>query len=108
MSLASSRSVMEQHISATTVPSDDGPEVDDHTHWHRQRREQAGLDLGGSSGKDLPIALEDHELDHACEIGTLWAKAVSIDDYTIVGGNAIGGSYVIWICTVETVNVGCE
>ena len=80
-------------------------EPDDHTHWHRQRRDQAGLDLGNGSQTNLPIALEDHELDHANEAGAIWPKSVTVHDYAIVGGNAIGGSYVVWPCTVETLDV---
>lgn len=83
-------------------------EVNDHTHWHRERRITAGLSFPSSSnggGQYAPIALEDHELDQTDESGALWARDVIIDDWIVVGGNAIGGSYVVWNCTVETLDV---
>ncbi|KAF2875005.1 Phox homologous domain-containing protein, partial [Massariosphaeria phaeospora] len=36
-----------------------------------------------------------------------WAKQVTIDDYVVVSGTAPGlGAYVVWNCTVETLDGG--
>lgn len=55
-----------------------------------------------SNLRPCPIILEDRSSeDH--EVGrTCWAKQVTIDDYVVVGGGAIAGAYVAWICTVDT------
>jgi len=53
-----------------------------------------------------PIRLEDHSEDGSEQCKALWAKQVSIDDYVVVSGNAPGiGAYVVWNCTVQTLNV---
>lgn len=83
-------------------------EIHDHTYWHRERRQTAGLFYSSPSAgghQYTPIALEDHELDHTDESGALWAREVIIDDWVVVGGSGIGGSYVVWNCTVETLDV---
>lgn len=74
--------------------------VSGHTHWHRERLETF------LSGEIAPIALEDHTLDQADESGALWARCVSVDSYHIVGSSGISGSYVVWTCTVDTIDVG--
>ena len=52
------------------------------------------------------IRLEDHTDAGSEQCKALWAKHVTIDDYVIVSGTAPGlGSYVVWNCTVETLNV---
>lgn len=53
------------------------------------------------------IALEDHSEAHSDESRALWAKQVSIDEWVLVGSGGLGaGSYVVWNCTVETLEVG--
>ncbi|KAF2281310.1 Phox-like protein [Westerdykella ornata] len=54
-----------------------------------------------------PIHLEDHTDETSDQCKALWARCVTIDDYVIVGGTAPGaGSYVVWNCTVETLDGG--
>jgi hypothetical protein len=55
-----------------------------------------------------PIQLEDHTDAGSEQCKALWAKSVTVDDYVIVSGTAPGvGSYVVWNCTVETLDVSC-
>jgi hypothetical protein len=52
------------------------------------------------------IQLEDHTEEDSEQFGWLWAKAVRIDDYTIVRGGAPAiGAYVVWNCTVDILDV---
>lgn len=54
----------------------------------------------------MPITLEDHTDEGSEQCKALWAKHVTIDDYVIVSGNAPAvGAYVVWNCTVETLDV---
>lgn len=56
--------------------------------------------------RPTPITLEDHTLEGSEQNKALWAKHVTIDNYVIVSGNAPGvGAYVVWNCTVETLDV---
>ncbi|TKA28142.1 hypothetical protein B0A50_04113 [Salinomyces thailandicus] len=53
-----------------------------------------------------PILLEDHtEETHEASQGC-WAKSVAIDDYTILTGPSGIGAYVVWHCTVSTLQGG--
>jgi hypothetical protein len=55
----------------------------------------------------MPITLEDHTDEGSEQCKALWAKHVTIDDYVIVSGNAPAvGAYVVWNCTVETLDGG--
>jgi len=59
------------------------------------------------NGQPTPIGLEDHTDEGSEQCKVLWAKSVTIDDYVVVGGTAPGlGSYVVWNCTVETLDGG--
>ena len=55
--------------------------------------------------------LEDHTDESSDQCKVLWAKHVTIDDYVVVSGTAPGlgayspGQYVVWNCTVETLDV---
>ncbi|KAE9973405.1 hypothetical protein BLS_003614 [Venturia inaequalis] len=54
------------------------------------------------------IRLEDHTEESSETYNAVWAKSVTIDDFTVVGaglGPALG-SYVVWNCTIETLNGG--
>jgi hypothetical protein len=57
-----------------------------------------------------PIRLHDNSTEESSDTArACWAKAVRIDDYVIVSGSVSKaglGSYVVWNCTVETLNVG--
>ncbi|KAL2358174.1 PX domain-containing protein [Cryomyces antarcticus] len=53
------------------------------------------------------IRLEDHTEEASEQNKALWAKHVSIDDHVIVKGNSTGfGAYVVWNCTIETLDGG--
>lgn len=54
------------------------------------------------------IILEDHTEDLETNCRTpLWAKEVSLTDYVVVSGNIPSvGDYVVWTCTIETLDVG--
>lgn len=49
------------------------------------------------------IRLEDHTEENAEQYKAVWARSVTIDDFTVVGPAV--GSYVVWNCTIETLNV---
>ncbi|PKY06970.1 Phox-like protein [Aspergillus campestris IBT 28561] len=54
-----------------------------------------------------PISLEDHTEDPDSETTRgLWAQSVSIDDYAVVQGKTGVGSYVVWNCTINTLEQG--
>lgn len=56
-----------------------------------------------------PISLEDNDGTDPLSRSqsALWAKQISIDDYVIVNGNPTGiGAYVVWNCTVQTLDGG--
>jgi len=58
------------------------------------------------NGRPTPISLEDHTDEASEQCRVLWAKSVTIDDYVVVSGTAPGlGAYVVWNCTVETLDV---
>jgi hypothetical protein len=53
------------------------------------------------------ITLRDRTGSLSSTNGALWAKSISIEDYVIVSGNFTGiGAYVVWICKVQTLDVG--
>lgn len=54
------------------------------------------------------IILEDHteDLETNCQTPP-WAKEVSLHDYVVVSGNIPSvGDYVVWTCTIKTLDVG--
>lgn len=52
-----------------------------------------------------PITLEDNTEESTQTHKQLWAKSISINDHVVIEGNGIGlGSYVVWICHVETLD----
>lgn len=58
------------------------------------------------NGRPTPIGLEDHTDESSEQCKALWAKGVTIDDYVVVSGTAPGlGAYVVYNCTVETLDV---
>jgi len=60
-----------------------------------------------AAGQKRAITLEDNTEETAEQYHALWAKSVNIDNYVVVGGAAPAiGSYVVWNCTVETLNGG--
>lgn len=75
-------------------------------YWQR-RRTTSALSVLSITGQSLPITLEDNTEYVEGDIQSpLWAKAVAIQSYTIVSGNVKGiGDYVVWICSVQTLDV---
>lgn len=52
------------------------------------------------------IRLEDHTADPDSETSRgLWARSVAIEDYVVVQGKSGVGSYVVWSCTIQTLDV---
>lgn len=77
-----------------------------------QRHERNGSRLSSyTSDAGARIVLEDHTDEGSEQCKVLWAKHVTIDDYVVVSGTAPGlgayspGQYVVWNCTVETLDV---
>lgn len=74
--------------------------------WLRHRSATQSTTL--SLEQPPPITLKDntddvHDSAHAYQ--QLWARSIAIDDYVIVKGtNGSLGSYVVWICKVETLD----
>ncbi|UPX11608.1 uncharacterized protein EKO05_0002205 [Ascochyta rabiei] len=73
-----------------------------------QKHERNGSRLSSyTSDAGARIALEDHTDEGSEQCKVLWAKHVTIDDYVVVSGTAPGlGAYVVWNCTVETLDGG--
>ena len=69
------------------------------------RRYESYCSIGNA--KPAPITLEDHTADHFSEnAASVWAKGVTIDDHVLVSGSVPNvGSFVIWICTIGTLDV---
>lgn len=75
-------------------------------YWIRTRPDSVAS-YSSLLGRPAPITLEDNTQDDEGIKSPLWAKLVSIDSHTIVSGNIKGvGDYVVWICRVETLDVG--
>ena len=73
-------------------------------YWQHQRSishvSQISLD------RPRPITLRDRTGSLSSTNGALWAKSISIEDHVIVSGNLTGiGSYVVWTCKVQTLDV---
>lgn len=79
-------------------------------YWQRQEDSNCSTVDKNASVETLSrtslIRLEDHTDEGSEQCKALWAKRVTIDDYVIVSGSAPAvGSYVVWNCTVETLDV---
>ncbi|KAL5113639.1 hypothetical protein ACEQ8H_008478 [Pleosporales sp. CAS-2024a] len=77
-------------------------------YWQRHVRHASRMSsYSTDNGQPAPISLEDHTEDGSAQSNGLWAKSVSIDDYVVVSGTSPGpGAYVVWNCTVETLDGG--
>ena len=55
--------------------------------------------------KPTLITLEDHTVGNHCEV--LWAKGVEIDDHVLVSSGSVPnvGDFVVWNCSIETLDV---
>lgn len=75
-------------------------------YWQQHRRATSYASVV-SNGRPSPIRLEDNTEELEGVKSPLWAKLVAIDSHTVVSGNLKGvGDYVVWICRVETLDVG--
>ena len=76
-------------------------------YWQRHQRNASYLSTySADNGRPTPIGLEDHTDEGSDHCKVLWAKGVTIDDYVVVSGTAPAiGAYVVWNCTVETLDV---
>jgi hypothetical protein len=71
-------------------------------YWQRHER-HASYMSAYSTDRPTPISLEDHTDEASEQCRVLWAKGVTIDQYVVVGQGV--GAYVVWNCTVETLDV---
>ncbi|KAJ4319473.1 hypothetical protein N0V94_003897 [Neodidymelliopsis sp. IMI 364377] len=80
-------------------------------YWQRHERNASRMSSYASDA-GARIVLEDHTDEGSEQCKVLWAKHVTIDDYVVVSGTAPGlgayspGQYVVWNCTVETLDGG--
>jgi hypothetical protein len=74
-------------------------------YWCRHERNASHVSQSSLS-RGVPITLEDHAADPNSETSRgLWARSVSIDDHVVVQGMTGVGSYVVWNCTIYTLDV---
>ena len=92
---------------AATAPKDGtSADVVSPPYWQQQHQRDSYLSTYSADGHPTPIGLEDHTDEGSDQCKVLWAKGVTIDDYVVVSGSAPGlGAYVVWNCTVETLDV---
>ena len=60
----------------------------------------------GSLHRPAAILLEDHSSEHNEHTQSCWARSVRVDDYVVVSGRTGVGAYVVWHCTVGTLEGG--
>ncbi|KAH8725356.1 Phox homologous domain-containing protein [Phaeosphaeriaceae sp. PMI808] len=77
-------------------------------YWQRHQRQPSRMSSHSTdNGQPTPISLEDHTDEGSDQCRVLWAKGVTIDDHVVITGTAPGlGAYVVWNCTVETLDGG--
>ncbi|CEJ57606.1 Putative PX domain protein [Penicillium brasilianum] len=74
--------------------------------WQRHERSVSRASLS-SLAQSRIIRLEDHTADPDSETSRgLWARSVAIDDHVVVQGKSGVGSYVVWNCTIQTLDGG--
>ncbi|KGO76115.1 hypothetical protein PITC_006580 [Penicillium italicum] len=94
-SSASSTSTASRPVSAVVPP-----------YWRRHERNASHVSQSSLHGA-AHITLEDHTADPNSETSRgLWASSVAIDDHVVVRGMTGVGSYVVWNCTVQTLDGG--
>lgn len=73
-------------------------------YWsHRRLESYASVE----NTKPPPITLEDHTEEYSEQSGSLWARGVSISSHVLVTGSLPAvGSFVVWNCTIDTIDVG--
>ncbi|KAF2146665.1 uncharacterized protein K452DRAFT_282841 [Aplosporella prunicola CBS 121167] len=76
-------------------------------YWGRQRGASTWSYASVEEHRADPISLQDNTVEGSEHDSAVWAKNVTIDSYVIVSGNVPGmGDYVVWNCTVETLDGG--
>jgi hypothetical protein len=78
-------------------------------YWHTRQRGNSSLSDVSQKRLSGPIRLKDNSEEESDQFRACWAKSARIDDYVIISGSmpkAGMGSYVVWNCTLETLNVG--
>lgn len=78
-------------------------------YWNRHQRSVSNVSYVSINAptRRTPIQLEDHTEEPDEISDGLWAKDVTIDGHHVVTGRAIGaGAYVVWHCSVQTLEVG--
>jgi hypothetical protein len=96
------------HASSAHTHDKHGPFVSP-PYW--QTRQRGNSSISDVSRKRLsgPIRLTDNSEEESDQSRACWAKSARVEDYVIISGSmskAGLGSYVVWNCTVETLNVG--
>lgn len=78
-------------------------------YWHAHQRSISNISytsIQNQLTRRSVIALEDHSEAHSDESRALWVKYASVDEWVVVGKGGLGaGTYVVWNCTVETLDV---
>ena len=76
-------------------------------YWQRDSQNDSAVKTRRTEDitNDSSIVLEDNTQEpDRCK--ALWAKSVSVDDYTVISGAKTSvGNYVVWNFTVETLDV---
>lgn len=73
--------------------------------WQRHERSVSRASLS-SLAQSRIIRLEDHTADPDSETSRgLWASSVAIEDHVVVQGKSGVGSYVVWNCRIQTLDV---
>ena len=73
-------------------------------YWSHQRYESYS---SVQASKPPPITLEDHTEEPSEQSGAVWARSVTVDDHVLVSGAVPSvGSFVVWNCRIDTLQVG--
>ncbi|KAI9719993.1 MAG: hypothetical protein M1812_003118 [Candelaria pacifica] len=76
-------------------------------YWQHQRFDSNASIDSIRPTRRLGITLEDHTEESSEQSGAVWAKSVTIEDHVVISGSRTGvGAYVVWNCTVETLDGG--
>jgi hypothetical protein len=74
-------------------------------YWRRHERNASHASQSSLHGA-ARITLEDNTADPNSETSRgLWASSVAIDDHVVVRGMTGVGSYVVWNCRIQTLDV---
>jgi len=72
-------------------------------YWQRKR--STTQSTINSLERSPAITLKDNTEEVSKSHNHLWARSITIDDHVVIAGNPTGiGSYIVWICKVETID----